>query len=301
MRLPRLCGLQFGLLPGLLLLLSGCSAGTRFAYNHLDTIAAWQLSDFVELDPAQKAAHQTSFQSIWDWHRQTQLPAYARDLREIAEAVEKSPPGPEAADAMLVKIERHGEVLGRRIVDGIAPLLPTLSDAQAAGIIEQQRKDIEKQERVRADETPDQRHQRYLRGVAGSFDYWIGELNASQKNAADRVWAEGLATRPTAAQRRQIRLDDLQRLADLLAARHAPDFGKRLRKFFDDDDPQQQATERGRAEASAQARQRQLIVDVLTTLDARQRRKLRARLLTLAEDCEALAATRVASEAAAHP
>ncbi|GAC1625907.1 MAG: hypothetical protein NVS9B10_13380 [Nevskia sp.] len=285
-----------------LLVVGGCSAGTRLGYNHLDTLVAWRLSDYVRLDATQKPAFKRSFDALWDWHRQTQLPRYAQDLRRLAAEVGEAVPTRAAAELQIATIERHGDALGEKIGSALAPLIPVLDDAQVAGLIAHQRQEIERDERKHADETPEARRKRYLRRVADFYDGWVGDLNETQKAAAERAWTRGLATLPSAAQRRQGRLDDLQRLEALFAQRHAADFPERLRKFGDDD-PELPATERGRSEAATRARQRQLTLDVLTALDAAQRRKLQARLLELAEDCEALAAEprRAASEAAARP
>lgn len=293
--------MRHGLLLVLLLILGGCSSGTRLAYNHLDRLVAWQLSDYVTLDAAQNSEFDRSFQSLWDWHRATQLPRYATDLREMAATVARGTPDTESVAAALAKIERHGDVLGQKIGAALGTLIPMLDDAQVAGLIARQRKDIDREERKLAAESPEARHQRYRKKIADFFDDWIGDLNESQKAIVERAWTTGFATLPTVAQRYQWRLEDLRRLEALLAQRRSADFAERLRQFGDDD-PQRAESEQGRSDAAARVRQRQLTLDVLTRLDAAQRRRLTTRLIELAEDCEALAAkARPASEASTQP
>jgi|GEM_PF-1740195 len=283
-------------------LLAGCSTGTRLAYNNLDRLAAWQVSDYVTLDPAQKATFDQEFRKLWDWHRQTQLALYAPELRAMASVVDQGAPTRTTVESFLAKIEQHGEVLGDHIREALQPLLPSLTDAQVQMLLDHQRKDIDKEERKHADETPDERRKRYVRNVSNNFDRWIGDLNDEQLKRVDRTWSQGIALLRTPAQRRQNRLDDLQRFADLLAERRRPDFNQRLRKFWDsDNDPERKATERGRADAAAEALQREMTIDVLTTLEAGQRKKLSSQLTSLAEDCDALSAVRVASEATGRP
>lgn len=284
-----------------LLSLTACSIGTRFAYNHLETVVDWELADYISLDDAQKAAFDSAFQRLQRWHRQTQLPLYARDLRALAAAVTAAPPAPGTGEYFFATIERHGERLGDHLTAALAPLLPTLSDAQVEQLLAKQRKDIEKQERKHADETPEERLERYRRRIAEGSRHWIGALNARQKQLVDAAWAEGLASLPSAAERRRRRLDDLQRLADLLAQRRTPDFGARLEAFSNAEDTQAERSAQARAEKADDARERQLRIDLLDALDARQRKTLHTRLIDLAEDCEALAAQGAASEAAARP
>ena len=277
------------------LLLGGCSSGVRIAYNHLDTLARWELGRYVDLDPAQKAAFEAEFTTLWDWHRRTQVPAYAADLRLMAGALEQQAPTRAASEEFLARIDRHGETLWLRLEPVLARLLPLLSDAQAAQLLAKQRHDIEKEERQHADETSDQRRQRFLRRTEESLDSWIGRLNDRQKTLANRSWTEALPMLRSAGQRRHDRLTNVDRFGALLATRTAPGFAERLRQFGDED-AEENTGAPSRFDAAERQRGRELTLEIVGALDSAQRRKLRERLLALAEDCEVLVA-HAASEA----
>ncbi len=62
--------------------LIGCSA-TRVAYNQLDWIVVWYLSDYFTLDDAQENHLKEAVRRNIDWHRRDQLPKYAQLLRAV--------------------------------------------------------------------------------------------------------------------------------------------------------------------------------------------------------------------------
>lgn len=54
---------------------------TRFAYNQADTVAAWMVDDYFDLDPQQKQEFQKRFERFYTWHRYEQLPEYSQFMR----------------------------------------------------------------------------------------------------------------------------------------------------------------------------------------------------------------------------
>ncbi len=270
------------------LLSTGCSTGLRLAYNNLDRLTDWELADYVELDAPQKAAFDAAFKPLWDWHRQTQLPLYARDLREFAAVLDRGPATRELAADFFERIERHGETFGEKAFPEIERLLPLLEDRQVVQIVETQHKKIEREERKLSRETPETRRKRYARKIAEAMHWWIGDLNDVQKQAIDETWAAGLARLRSADQRKQTRLNNLQHFADLLASRGKPGLGARIHRFGENDDP---------SEVALQASQRAQVLDIAAKMDDRQRNILRDRLLGLAADFESLSNRLVASEA----
>lgn len=290
--MPFRIGTPLRLIGALLMLgaLAGCSAGTRIAYNHLDRLALWEVSDYVDLDAAQTMAFETQFRDLWVWHRQRELPKYARVLRTAATAFDAGAPPPEVVRANLQSIEQRGDELGEQLRARLAVLLPLLDDAQVAALLARQRRAIEKDARKEAAESTAQRRERFLDNVNEAFERWLGPLNATQKELVADAWTAGLPTRAAPEQRREQRLEDLQAFDDLLVQRKAADFDARLAAFWHrDDDPARAASPRGRTEAAAQQRRNQLIVDLLGAVDATQRQHVQKKLRALAADFEALA------------
>ena len=69
----------------LCLLLTGCA--TRVIYYWLDSAIVWQLDDYFSLDRSQKKLLDQEVKGLMAWHRQHELPIYARDLDALAKAV----------------------------------------------------------------------------------------------------------------------------------------------------------------------------------------------------------------------
>ena len=60
---------------GLLVLLAACSLG-QLGYDHADTIAYWWLNGYVEFDNSQRPWVRQRIDTLYAWHRHTQLKTY---------------------------------------------------------------------------------------------------------------------------------------------------------------------------------------------------------------------------------
>ena len=76
------------LLPILLAcLLSGCS--NTFIYNQLDWLIPWYVSDYLNLDSAQKKSFKTQLLPLLDWHRNEELQTYLVFLDSLESDLDK--------------------------------------------------------------------------------------------------------------------------------------------------------------------------------------------------------------------
>lgn len=273
--------------------LAGCNAGARFAYNHLDRLALWKLGDYVTLDKSQKAAFRREFATIWVWHRQTQLPLYAQDLRALAAALETGTPSASTIEQALKSANAHGERLGQQFLPAAERLLPLMSDEQVRRWREERRDKIERDEAERRDESLEARRKRYIKEQREGSSDWIGKLNPKQQALIDAAWQAEVPLLRDADVRRNERLASLARYAALLDTRQQAGLAARIEAFDDGD-----STAKARREAES-AREQKLFVDLMLATDAPQRDKLRRRLLELAEDCEVLASEPASNPAAA--
>ena len=71
-----------------MLLLIGCATsvtgcGVKLAYNNLDRFIRWSMDDYMDLDAKQDAFFKAELASMLYWHRTTQLPTYARAIRDF--------------------------------------------------------------------------------------------------------------------------------------------------------------------------------------------------------------------------
>ncbi len=74
-----------------LLSFTGCRFGVKVAYNRADWLIMRQLSDFACLTRGQRRNIESEISGFMAWHRKEELPIYASNLRELANAFEKGP------------------------------------------------------------------------------------------------------------------------------------------------------------------------------------------------------------------
>lgn len=284
--------ITFSLSLALLLVTGGCSTGLKLAYDNLERLALWEIDDRIELDDSQKALFHKEFKDLHAWHRRSQLPLYAADLRTLAAAIDGNQPLGTAADQTLSKADAHGQRLWEQSKPGIERLLASVSDTQIIAYDQQQREDIDKDLRKQAGDSLDERRKRWLRDWRKGLDRWIGKLNPRQVALLDAAWARESPQLRTPEARAALRLASHERFIVGLKSRAEPGLIARLIAGAD--------TSEAARDDAAQLRERALIASLLDCADAKQRGKLKATLLELADDFDNLAA-RGASVPAAAP
>lgn len=105
---------QLTLLLATVLLLNGCAV--KFVYNQLDWLIPIYIRNYIKLEGTQKDFVRDRIDHHLAWHRKTQLPVYAEQLRKIVHTIS------DKVDRETIK-EQHAEVeqLGDFLVDAIAP------------------------------------------------------------------------------------------------------------------------------------------------------------------------------------
>ncbi len=160
-----------------LLLGSGC--GVKLAYNNLDKLTRWAMSDYVDLTPEQRAYFDAEVARLLYWHRTEQLPQYAALLERIS--VEFTDGADlEELEAVFEEIFAwYYEIEARGVPMGVELML-SLSDEQLARLPPRLEKDNRELEEDEAGLTPAETHARWLDEFAGGFGRFSGRLNAEQ-------------------------------------------------------------------------------------------------------------------------
>lgn len=274
-------------------LLSACSTGTRLAYNNLDTLMRLEIGSLVDLEPAQKQALDTEFKTVWDWHRQTELPAYASALRQLAAEVDQGNPNRVSVDRIANLVGQHAETFSQHALPGTARLMASLDDAQVDEVIADQRQEIDKNLRNQSKETAAARSERLADEMADSLEDWLGSLLPAQRTLIQQRLADAEARGALAHEREHAQaLVRLKHFADVLASRAQPGFAQRLLALAEP------ADRIGLVERdAARERGRHYFATLGGTLDADQRRHFAKRLRRYAEDCVVLAAKPLESDA----
>lgn len=273
----------------LLALLPGC-AMMRIAYNNAEPLVRYTANDYVDLDERQNEQFRARLLQFHDWHRSTELPAYAELLRKAAQRGANGVSREDVAWAAQAMRARYAAVITKAIEDA-APILVTLSPAQIEELEKRLAKANDKfaREFLPADER--KRHRAQLKRMLGRFSDWTGTLTDEQQARIERfVKAHAQTTmlrfdNRRIWQREAVSLIRQQRnpqalaplLADIFtlpAAHRTPEYTGVLARW--------------------EAHLIDLILDIDRTLSAEQRAHALRRIERYAEDFEALSAGKAA-------
>ena len=268
---------------GCALLLAGCSL-TRLGYDHLPALLRWEAGDYVDFTAQQDRDFASEIRKVWSWHRRSQLPLYAADLRGLADQVRAGPLSYEQVVAFSERVDQHWQDLADAALPGYVKLHVELDDAQVDEMIGRIRKDVERRVHKRLKLSEAQRRDKLVDEMEDSLRQWVGRPTAQQRGMV-RQWAEQvqLSTPEQEGQRRT----GVDRYAALLASRGQPGFGQRVRDYVRAPEAGQEVEAHDRAERERWLR---LLGALSATLEPEQRQHLCRRLLDYAQDFEDLAA-----------
>ena len=170
--------------------LAGCSM-VRLGYPQLDTIAAWTVDEYFDLDPQQKQEFQRRFERFHEWHRYEQLPDYALFLAEAKARLQK---GLKREDALWVTngVRARYRTLVTYVADDAAAMLMSVTPEQLDALQRRWEKDnrrFVREYRLEAS-VEEQRRATGLRALSRIRD-WVGHLDDGQEQEI-LAWASAL-------------------------------------------------------------------------------------------------------------
>jgi hypothetical protein len=261
--------------------LTGCSA-TKLAYNQADWYLTREVSKVFCPTSAQRAALKREVTSFMRWHRRHELPRYARDLRRLARGLER-PVSRQLFDDAVAVVEGAWARTKRRLARPLIALGKNLGSKQVSCLAAKLRRDHdEKLKELEASEAAFKA--RRADKIVSTAEKWVDDLSKDQQRKV----------RAAVCGRREARAEALaqlhagRRVAAVLGRQDArykqtwltAVFGRRYATFTKAEREVMLRRDR---------RRRRMIRDLAVTLNASQRRHLKRRFLSLAEDFEALA------------
>lgn len=174
---------------GLIALVAACTF-SRFGYNQADTIAAWMVDDYFDLDGAQKQDFQKRFDRFYSWHRNEQLPEYATFLRTARTKVQQ---GLNRDDVLWFVDGVRGRVrtAARYAGPDTAAFLATLTPAQIENLQRKWDKDNKKYVKEnKVGGTPEERQEVEAKKVVKTFKEWLTPLNSDQEQKVTQMVRE---------------------------------------------------------------------------------------------------------------
>ena len=278
---------RFFLLAISALVLASCSA-TRLAYDNADTVLRFMASSYLDLDAAQSDDLTPRIVRFHQWHRSSELPAYAALLRSAGERAAKGITAEDVAWG-LANVRLRYRRFAAKAAEDAAPVLATLAPPQLAALERKFAENNEKYAKEFLSSDDRERRRKQLKRMLERFRDFAGELTPDQEA---RIGRFALAHERHVA----LRFEDRQRwqrdfVAALKAERKPEELGRRLAEMFD-------KPELRRSEEFIREDRRwdedlgQLIVDLDRSLSARQRAQVVRRLSDYAEDFAVLAGRR---------
>ena len=258
-------------------LLAGCS-GLGLVYNRLDTLARFQIGRYVDLKPQQQSEFDQRFDALWRWHRTTQLPLYAQDLRELQQAT-AAPLSAAEVRAISERMQDRAEITSAEALRTAAPTLAALSDRQVqqllAAIDERAAKERRKQHKLSDSDWAEKRADEAI----GRLGEWAGSATPAQRQRIE-LWAAALARPPADAQAERRR-----QFGELLQHRREPGFAEQLQRYGMEPFSEEAAVP-GEKQRRATG---ELLADLSRMATPQQRRFLYDKLGAMARELETLA------------
>jgi hypothetical protein len=170
--------------------LAGCSM-VRLGYPQLDTIAAWTVDEYFDLDPQQKQEFQRRFERFHEWHRYEQLPDYALFLAEAKARLQK---GLKREDALWVTngVRARYRTLVAYAADDAAALLMSVTPEQLDALQRRWEKDNRRFVReYRLEASVEEQRRATGRRALSRIRDWVGHLDDGQEQEI-LAWASAL-------------------------------------------------------------------------------------------------------------
>ena len=164
---------------------AGCST-IRFSYNQGDTLLYWWLNSYVDFEGQQADVAKRDINTLFQWHRQTQLHDYAALLGTWQRQLAGNP-----TQADLVNAYREVRVRGERVAARAVPETTTL----ALSITPEQIANIERKFNAKNEEyrrkfmsgSTDKRQRARFKKSMEQFELWFGNFSSEQEAALRRA------------------------------------------------------------------------------------------------------------------
>lgn len=268
----------------ILLLLSLSACTVKLVYNNLDWVVKWYVDDYISLTAEQKPIFNAHLAELLHYHRQHHLPEYASLLQDIAREADQGL----TVDEIQSYQNRFGHLIETLVAEAIDPLtilLAQMNDQQVQalqdGFDKANRSFIERF----ISTSEDAQRQRQAQNLAKMLQRFVGSLN-TQQLAMIQHWSTEYHL--MGVEFLQTRLGWQAQFLDMLAERHQADFKQRLHAFLLSPAAQQSVVYQEKV-ANNQQLMWLLLVNINSSLDAKQKQSLQRNLHKLAEDFTELA------------
>lgn len=190
-----------------LLLLQGCSA-IKLGYQQLPTLSYWWLDSSVSFSGTQSTGAKQALDSLHQWHRREELPAYA-DLLQRTQVLSAGPVQAEQVCRVWTDVQARLDTLMREAVVHAAPVAMALGPKQLSHMARHWESKNEEWEKEWLMGSASERLERRLDKTLERYRSFYGELTSTQVNLVKAQLAQSPWTAEWGRQDRQRRQQDL--------------------------------------------------------------------------------------------
>ncbi len=192
------------------LTLAGCSAS--FTYNNLGWLSGFWIDDYVDLNSEQADKFEHIVRTSRDWHRETQLPLYKRDLESLKAMLDTQINHSELK-AHFVQVKQHWQTLVEKVEPEIIDLANSLTYKQRMEFVAALQENINDEYKEHEQKTAEQHAKERLEESLKNYKEWLGsKLSAQQKLLIENTLNNRSNTFLLWMQYKQRRLDALKAL-----------------------------------------------------------------------------------------
>lgn len=179
--------LQWALVAASMTLLTACST-VQLGYNQGPTLAWWWLDRQIDFSAEQRPRVQAALQAWFDWHRATQMPAYADELARL----QKLAAGPITAAqvcALVAGWQQRARVAVEQALPAAAEVVRTLTPAQISQLERHQAETLDDAAREFLRPPPAERRRQALTRAIERFEPFYGTLDEAQRQRLEAALA----------------------------------------------------------------------------------------------------------------
>ena len=214
----------------LLFTVAGCSPS--FTYNNLGWLSGFWIDDYVDLNSDQADKFKHIVKTSRDWHRETQLPLYKRDLESLKAMLDKQVDHNELK-AHFVQAKHHWQTLVDKIEPELIDLANALSYEQRVEFVAALQENINDEYQEHEEKTPEQHRKERLEENLENYKEWFGtKLSAQQQTLIENSSNTRVSTFLLWMQYKQKRLDALKAL--FMQKQKPADFDSQLAVIIND-------------------------------------------------------------------
>ena len=214
----------------LLFTVAGCSPS--FTYNNLGWLSGFWIDDYVDLNSDQADKFKHIVKTSRDWHRETQLPLYKRDLESLKAMLDKQVDHNELK-AHFVQAKQHWQTLVDKIEPELIDLANALSYEQRVEFVAALQENINDEYQEHEEKTLKQHQKERLEENLENYKEWFGtKLSAQQQTLIENSSNTRVSTFLLWMQYKQKRLDTLKTL--FMQKQKPADFNQQLAVIIND-------------------------------------------------------------------